>query len=244
MKLNREQITELFGSAPEDQDGKKLVGCTVRKTKAGDWYLNLASKSPEWRLTHNDTMSLYHYPVAIFEDTHRQDGTPLDIDPLPEVAGYRVEYKPNYKPSHGEDIMMFTESRKWGLKHTVDLSSYMYNGYKHICLLHKVIEPIEHFDGVTHEIIHQPTTLADLVGEEGQKNFYLISNIDTNVTWPTQSLARYEEHGSVNVMVECRRPFDVISALRFVPIDYASQLGYRWSHSPFTTYEDANQFHV
>jgi len=25
--------------------------------------------------------------------THRADGTPLSIDPLPEVEGYRVEYK-------------------------------------------------------------------------------------------------------------------------------------------------------
>ena len=223
MKLNREQITELLGSAPEDQDGKKLVGCTVRKTKAGDWYLNLASKSPEWRLTYNDTMSLYHYPVAIFEDTHRQDGTPLDIDPLPEVAGYRVEYKPNYKPSHGEDIMMFTESREWGLRRTVDLSSYMYNGYKHICLLHKVIEPIEHFDGVTHEIIHQPTTLADIVGEDGQKNFYLIFNT-----------GRFRQAHVDNEMDQ----LEICDG----SLPFHANKGHRWSHSPFTKYEDAKEF--
>ena len=71
MKLNREQITELFGSAPEDQDGKKLVGIEGKTPKDGDLYF----KNETWYKSGvNKSMK---YPVAIFKATRCGTGKKL-----------------------------------------------------------------------------------------------------------------------------------------------------------------------
>ena len=90
------------------------------------------------------------------------------------------------------------------------------------------------------------TDLTDLVGEDGQKNFYLISDIEGDegtISDPQQSMAYYEENFVLCVMLECKRPkVGKECALRFVPVSYAAKKGYRWSHSPFTPYKQANKF--
>ena len=142
MKLNREQITELFGSAPEDQDGKKLVGVEIREPNRGDLYLNLDSQTPEW-IMDNRGDRMYKYPVAIFET------------------------------------------------------------------------------------VAQPTTLADLVGEDGQKSCWLHAY---NGAHP---LLAGVANGNLRIYrVLCDQ----------TSIGEAIDLSLRYSHSPFTSYEDANKF--
>ena len=220
---------ELFGSLPEAPAGKELVGIECRPAGHGEVYLDLDYNPIAWK----DAKGSPHYscPVAIFQDTHREDGTPIYIDPLPEPPeGYRVEYfgQRLLQEYMGEATgYCIYVCDKWHT-HLTEEDKKPGGSVQHYARLYKV---------------KPPTTLEDLVGDDGQKNFYLISDIDTNVTWPTQSIAGYEEFGSVNVMIECvRPPRDKDIALRFVPISYADTLGYRWSHSPFTTWEKANEF--
>jgi len=101
-------------------------------------------------------------------------------------------------------------------------------------------KPVGIFENIPAEEIK--TDLTDLVGEDGQKNFYLISDIEGD-SWPMQSMAHDEENFVLCVMLECKRPkVDKECALRFVPVSYAAKKGYRWSHSPFTPYKQANKF--
>ena len=137
MKLNREQITELFGSAPEDQDGKKLVGMERRYPKKGEPYFSDSGYG--WSKAHAD-FECETYMVAIFET------------------------------------------------------------------------------------IAQPTTLADLVGEDGQTTAYLhyTDEIAETITLETDRNKLYMVNGDdVPTHIEHHR---------------------RWSHNPTTRWEDANEF--
>ena len=137
MKLTREQITELFRSAPEGQDGKKLLGVERRYPKEGESYFS--DTYNKWCKAFSN-FKCETYPVAIFET------------------------------------------------------------------------------------IAQPTTLADLVGEDGQKTAYLhyTDGIAETITIETQNEELYMVNG------ECIA--DHIHHNRL------------WSHNPTTRYEDANEF--
>ncbi|MBG7617822.1 MAG: hypothetical protein IZT57_05590 [Chloroflexi bacterium] len=139
MKLTREQITELFRSAPEGQDGKKLLGVERRYPKEGESYFS--DTYNKWCKAFSN-FKCETYPVAIFET------------------------------------------------------------------------------------IAQPTTLADLVGEDGQNNVWLIA-VDGEVAQCHVSMCMGEIHLKRGGLA-WRRPSDLEDA--------------RWSNDPFTSYEDANEF--
>jgi len=72
------------------------------------------------------------------------------------------------------------------------------------------------------------TTLQDLVGEDGQKNFYTIERIGEVV----QAYAELDSRGELR-----------IGGHLLYDRDYFSPET-RWSHSPFTPYKEANKFVV
>ncbi len=224
MKLNRQQITELFGSAPEDQDGKKLVGVEYRGVKRGEVYISGARG--DW-LTSITGSPVYHKSVAIFEATHRADGTPMYIDPLPVVEGYRVEDfgigMVGKDMGNASGYAFF--NRRWVI--LKDDTMPTGNETLHYARLFKIAQPAIQFDGVTHYIKHPPTTLADLVGEDGQTICYI-----------------HAEDGSFSQIKIASNPCDdlIIEGSDDKWYTMSALLKARWSHSPFTTYEDANEF--
>ncbi len=79
--------------------------------------------------------------------------------------------------------------------------------------------------------VDKPTTLADLVGEDGQKVVWLHweSNGCDNDTAAAQVLVTKNNGG---ILVDSESIKCMVSK------------NYRWSHSPFTAFEDANKFRV
>ena len=140
MKLNREQITAIFGSAPSKQEGMKLVGM--------------------------------------------KNGPPLQ--------GQR-----------------FYSGGEW------HIASYDYSGTRH---------PVAIFEDVA-----QPTTLEDLVGKDGQKNFYL--HVEDGMSAGRVSLYDGES-------LEFK-PMHMDGACT---IEHYIENQVRWCNSPFTPYADANEF--
>ena len=212
MKLNREQITELFGSTPEDQDGKKLVGMERRYPKEGESYFS--DTYQKWCKAHSN-FEYKTYPVAIFETTHREDGTPMDIDPLPVVEGYRVEYvRGEDMPNDGQCSKVFYYDEIGG------------------DWLGSIVENVgrdrQHYARIFK--IAQPTTLADLVGEDGQKVVWVISEYRIGDKFHTGFSASVEHKDGklTGIDGEC--------------VNEHIDCGTRWSNSPFTAYEDANEF--
>jgi hypothetical protein len=61
MKLNREQVTEMYGSVPDEQDGKNLVGVEFKNPKAGDMLFH----ENIWVKAHHD--QVHSHPVAIYD---------------------------------------------------------------------------------------------------------------------------------------------------------------------------------
>ena len=142
--------------------------------------------------------------------THRADGTPLSIDPLPEVEGYRVEYKGVcITPDHVTDeVLIYDHVNKIWIRYpSVWQPNEVINS--HWCNLYKIA---------------QPTTLADLVGKHGQNNVWLHT----------------ETNGSISSAIDCRD--GKIHYVDGKTIECLIKYAYRWSNSPFTKYEDANEF--
>ena len=71
--------------------------------------------------------------------------------------------------------------------------------------------------------IAQPTTLADLVGEDGQKNFYVIQGDDSIFQGEVDTILGTLEVNSYELTHHVNK-------------------GSRWSHSPFTSWVDGNEF--
>ncbi len=88
-KDKREILLETFGSLPEDQDGKKLKGVTFGKPEVGDVRLTLHGTWAEMMAEQNLTGQR---PIAIYEDTHRADGTSMELPEMPNVKGCRNEF--------------------------------------------------------------------------------------------------------------------------------------------------------
>ena len=63
MKLNREQIIAVFGSAPSEQDGKKLVGVNNQSPLSGQQF----HVGGRWIYAAHDYSGTSH-PVAIYKD--------------------------------------------------------------------------------------------------------------------------------------------------------------------------------
>ena len=76
----------------------------------------------------------------------------------------------------------------------------------------------------TEQKIAQPTTLADLVGDDGQNNFYCIYGGAAGYIQ-----GHIEEHGGE--LTVNNESFEVLEGEEI-----------RWSNSPFTKYEDAKEF--
>ncbi len=221
--MNTEQkleiYRELFGSLPEAPEGKKLVGVECRATKFGEIFLDLDRNPIAWK---NAEESPYLYPVAIFQDTHRADGTPLSIDPLPEApAGYRVEYIHISDLASGEEncdkMWRFSPADKaWKESQLVNP--------------HRLVNP--HKSGTHYARLYkiaQPTTLAQLVGEDGQKNVWIIFD---------------DNHQKAQALV-CAGKYDsfyFFFAGESKSIETLKKCGARWSNDPFTTWENANEF--
>lgn len=203
---------ELFGSLPDVPEGKELVGVEFRPPLKGETYFH--NTHPSWGLCFISSAETDE-PVAIFQDAHRADGTPLSIDPLPEVEGYRVEYLGEVsegKLKVGEKVLVFdnrleptTPARAWC--ECIMKGIYVETGL-YYALLFKIA---------------QPTTLADLVGEDGQKNFYLIQRDDSIFAGEVDTILGTLEVNSAELTHHFNK-------------------GRRWSHSPFTSWADAKEF--
>ena len=87
MKLNIKEITAMIETLPLDPEGKKFAGVEFRRPLKGDLYV----WEKRW-LQAVRGHSTHPRLVAIYEDTPREDGTPMDINQLPEFVGYRAEY--------------------------------------------------------------------------------------------------------------------------------------------------------
>ena len=74
--------------------------------------------------------------------------------------------------------------------------------------------------------VAQPTTLADLVGEDGQKTAYL----------------HYREGYAETLTIETRN--DELYMINGEAVAFARRCKRRWSHNPTTRYEDANEFSI
>jgi len=199
---------ELFGSLPEAPEGKELVGVEFRPPLKGETYFH--NTHPSWGLCFISSAETDE-PVAIFKDTHRSDGTPLAIDPLPEPPkGFRVEYIHISNLVSGEEncdeMWIFCPSEEIWENSAIDNPC---RAGKHYARLYK---------------IKQPTTLADLVGKHGQNNVWLHT----------------ETNGSISSAIDCRD--GKIHYVDGKTIECLIKYAYRWSNSPFTKYEDANEF--
>ena len=72
----------------------------------------------------------------------------------------------------------------------------------------------------------QPTKLSDLVGEDGQTRAYLIPNTKIGVKWGREFSPKW--NGDEWCDIKSKRP--------------SLENHFRWSHSPSTEFEDANEF--
>ena len=151
-----EVYRELIGSLPDVPEGKELVGFEYRPPK----HLEIYHFSTTWlENIAGDYDSNDRRMVAIFKDTHRADGTPLSIDPLPEVSGCLVEYYgQNLLPGHMGPAIGYCIFIGGQWKWQIVKDSLPAGLDNHYARLYKIA---------------QPTTLADLVGKHGQNNVWL-----------------------------------------------------------------------
>jgi hypothetical protein len=211
MKLNREQITELFGSVPKDQEGKKLVEIKMLNVEKGDLFLTTNSHYPEWMPARHKSECLF--PVAIFEDTHRPDGTPMDIAELPVSATpdcVNVIYS-------GADGPAYPNSR---ISHWCHVSKAWLQPY--------VTGTCRSEHNAIYLPIAQPTTQMDLVGDGCLVPWiHWECSECINDTAKAQSLVTINSNG---IVLNNQTVFDLIHN------------NYRWSHNPETPYADATEF--
>ena len=207
-------MLKTFGSLPEDQDGKKLTGVKFGIPKLGDVRLSLHGT---WLEMTSETITTSR-PIAIYKATHREDGTPMETAELPVVEGYRVEYfgKGMVSDDMGEacGFAYWAPANKfWRVcesdKHPLGASSY-----GHYARLFKIA---------------QPTTPADLVGEDGQKIVWL--------HWESSGCENGTAASSVQILVNSNG-INVDGE----SIEYIISKDYRWSHRPTTAYADATPF--
>lgn len=170
----REELyTRIFSHLPEAPKGKKLAEILWLRVTQGGIYLDPTNS--QWTEWTPINMSADKVPVAQFQDTHREDGTPIDIDPLPEPPkGFRVEYIHISNLVSGEEncdtMWRFCPSEEIWEESAMDNPC---RAGKHYARLYK---------------IKQPTTLADLVGKHGQNNVWLHT----------------ETNGSISSAIDCR----------------------------------------
>ncbi len=209
MELNMQEVKETFGSAPAEQKGKKFIGVDFQLPIKGQIFFS----SSHWSAAEVD-FNQKRYPVAIFEDTHRPDGTPMDIAELLQYDGFSTKYY------HVDDLPKDLNYDGWdcivgGGVWSGDKGSLgaIVKGHKHYVLLFKIAKP---------------TTIEDLVGE-GSKIVWLhwFSSKAINETAAAQVLVKIDSNG-------LRVDGQSIAQLK------AQE--YRWSHSHTTSFSDANEF--
>ena len=226
-----EVIEEMLGSLPEAPEGKKLVGVKFKKPKLGEKFLCNENK---WVTAVSNWQTFVQ--VAIFEDTHRADGTPMSISPLPKVSGYRVEYFGQHlSPEHMGNAVGYCIHfcGKWHTYKTCEEGEPS-GSAQYYARIFKVEQPKAEFDGVTHSITYPPTTLVDLVGEDGQKSVWIFYTENSIHRAKVSSIHR----AKVSINKTCGLAVDNWSIRALVG------KGCRWSHSPFTPFKEANKFVV
>ncbi len=203
-------MSGVLGTTPQAKKNKTFAGVEYRSPKKGEVFFNEST----WRTAKSDYHATSH-PVAIYEDTNRPDGTPMeDCEALPTVKGHRVEWYGRQLLCHdmGDATgYVFHNGIKWLIWEDEDTPSGAVTGY--YGLLFKIAKP---------------TTLEDLVGEDGQKAVWLIAE-DGQVCSCHVSIF----HKEINL---CG------GDLKWWAIK--DLLDSHWSHSPFIAYADANKFVV
>jgi hypothetical protein len=153
MKLNREQIKELFGSVAT-VPGKTQVGFEYRVPVKGDIYLR---EGHTWGIiTSGDGFK--SMPVAIFEATHREDGTPMEIAKLPESTEYRYEYYGHGLEEEYCNYIFYRGGRWSDIRRKNPNGHVSGNSMVHYALAYKIAKP---------------TRLEDLVGDGQKISWYL-----------------------------------------------------------------------
>jgi len=154
--------------------------------------------------------------------THREDGTPLEIPELPKMPDNveRVEYfgtgmKPKDMGDADNYICIAKSDKEWQISTLLlkikDKNPVGYTHYHYARVWYKKEKP-------------KKTELADLIGEDGQKNAYLIDSKGESSSFV---LAYY-------------RTMDSWKDISFERHELQDNV--RWSNSPFTKFEDANPF--
>ena len=219
-KLNRimnntekELLLKIFKSLPEDQDGKKLKGIKFEVPQVGDVRLTLLGIWAEMMSTQSIKDPR---PIAIYEDTHRADGTPMTLPEPPLIGGRRLEF-------FGASLTQEEMGDACGYAYYSDQFGKWY--------VHADDKGAEgHADLHYARLfkIAKPTTREDLVGD-GQKIVWLHweSSKCDNGTAASQVLILVNSNG-INVDGES--------------MEYIISKSYRWSHSPATPYADATPF--
>jgi hypothetical protein len=155
MKLSREIVAGVLGTTPSAQKGNVFVGIRYDSPSKGEVFFHDGT----WHTAEFNYSGTSH-PVAIFEDTHthRPDGTPMEIEELPDEKEYKFTYYTGGKIT-GKPYGYIRHNplgKGWS-----DVMPGAPNGAApwHYALAYKIA---------------QPTTLEDLVGKDGQNNCWLI----------------------------------------------------------------------
>jgi hypothetical protein len=156
MKLSREIVAGVLGTTPSAQKGNVFVGIRYDSPSKGEVFFHDGT----WHTAEFNYSGTSH-PVAIFEDTHthRPDGTPMEIEELPDEKEYKFTYYTGGKIT-GKPYGYIRHNplgKGWS-----DVMPGAPNGAApwHYALAYKIA---------------QPTTLEDLVGKDGQKAVWIIA---------------------------------------------------------------------
>ena len=201
-------MSGVLGTTPQAKKNKTFAGVEYRSPKKGEVFFNEST----WHTAKSDYHATSH-PVAIFEDTHREDGTPMEIAELPDRKGWRYEYikAEDFASCYNDgDLWIYEGLGSWTGERDYSPS---FNAGGHYALAYKIV---------------QPTTREELDGG-GQKITWLhwFSRKCVNETAAAQVLIKV---GSNGLRVDDQS------------IEQLKAKEYRWSHSPTTALEDATEF--
>ncbi len=194
----------------------------MKNDKTTEIELPKPPKNFEWRmmgwLQNNDELKANYELIR----THREDGTPLEIEPIPPMPDNveRVEYfGKGMSPDDMDDADAYIWTRKiskeWfrldflkgGL---IDAIPGGRHNLHYARIWYKKQKPAPAYK------VAKKTQLADLIGEDGQTTCYIIRRGNRVMTFVLNINGSIWRDGLTS--------------------------DFRWSHSPFTKWEDANEF--